>query len=270
VALFREVPENLVAQPWIPGGTVALGTDDLDSDFEGGARILLGRSLGDWYRLEGSWLGSYSWSDTVAARTADELASLGVASTMNSAELNLRRRLRVGRGKFYQFEASALLGLRYLRIREDFDYFAEITGGAAPVGTNLAAVRADNRLFGVQVGGLFQFLSHDRAWVDFEVKGGIFSNSAGVDSTYTAVSGATTGFVGDEDRTSLMVDSSLMLNWQLAPAWTLRMGYNATWLWGLALGSRNVSPDAALPPLTVDHDGRVLYHGPSIGVTWAR
>jgi hypothetical protein len=45
-----------------------LGTNDFDSDFEPGFRFVLGRALGDWYRLEVSYLGMHSWSDSAEVR----------------------------------------------------------------------------------------------------------------------------------------------------------------------------------------------------------
>ena len=70
-----------------------------------------------------------------------------------------------------------------------------------------------------------------------------------------------------------MVDLSLTLNYQVAPALTVRAGYNAIFTWGLAVGAENFNNNLgmlSLGPAEVDHGGGLIYHGPSIGVIWAR
>ena len=66
------------------------GDFDFESDFAAGARVLLGTSLGDWYRLEGSYVGSYSWDDTLISSTSNNFSS-----EMDNLEFNLRRRIRL-------------------------------------------------------------------------------------------------------------------------------------------------------------------------------
>ena len=46
----------------------ALTSGDLDGGFEPGMRALIGVSLSDWYRLECSYFGSYSWADSATVR----------------------------------------------------------------------------------------------------------------------------------------------------------------------------------------------------------
>jgi hypothetical protein len=115
---------------------IVLGTADFEPELDPGLRILIGRRLGDWYRLEASWRGGYSWSDSVTVRDRDSdlyspfsnfgdpnnyvgegidpadnfvatafpgldensFASISFSSRMNDAELNLRRRVEMRRG----------------------------------------------------------------------------------------------------------------------------------------------------------------------------
>jgi hypothetical protein len=308
----------------------ALSSSDFDTDFDTGFRVLIGVALSDWYRLEGSYFGSYSWEDSASARFQDtdadddpatesvegnllspfssfgdiqgrsglstlsqadfdpiagldynEFASINFSSRLDNAELNLRRRLRTIADRHVAAEVSGMLGLRYVQVREDFGYLTQATAG--DVGTqNTVDVQTDNDLFGVQIGGLSQFLVHHRAWIDFEIKGAILFNQANsavaasfydVDPDAQVTTPASGAFSSERDRTSFLGELSLQLNYQFAPAWTVRAGYNALWLTGVALATENFSSDVDTlinGPGTVDHDGRVVYHGPNISIVWAR
>jgi hypothetical protein len=268
--LFRDPSKHLEAAPLVADGTLALGTGDLDSAFAAGARLLAGVSLGDWYRLEFSGLIGYSWSDTAALATTDEYATLRCKSELDGLELNLRRRWRIPQNPLYPAEFSTIVGVRYLQIDEELNYFGRLGAEAAPTAMSAAGVEADNALWGAQLGCLSQFLVQDRAWVDVELKGGIFNNFAKVQSSYTVTPGTTTAFTGEKDVTAFVGDLSLMFNYQFARAWTFRAGYTAMWVTGLALAAENASTDPTTASVEVLHSGFTVYHGPSIGLVWAR
>ena len=310
LGLFRHqdsVPfQALQSLPQLDSGAIVLGTPDFDVEMASGARVLIGWSLGEWYRIEGSYLGSHSWSDGVAIRNSDpniqggsgnlfspfsnfgvpdgvlgldynNFASIAFTSRLNSAEINVRRRLRHIHGGEHHAEASVMVGLRYADIGETFNYFTQANVPAPQGATNDVAISADNDLFGVQIGCLSQLLMRERAWIDFETKGGIFANRAGQRTVYTNVdsAGATTTVAsGDsEDVTSYMLDLALTLNYQFAPGMTFRIGYNAIFVWDVALASENLNTDVStllLGPADVNHGHNLVYHGPSIGFIWAR
>ncbi len=291
-----------------------LGTGDFDNDFEPGVRAVLGRALGDWYRLEFAYLGSYSWADTAAVwydetvnpipppdgnllspfsnfgnngegQGLDTLAvadfrpvrgldnndfvAIGFSSRMNSGELNLRRRVRIARDRHVRGEASCLVGLRYMNIEETFGYYSESIATA-----NVVDVRTNNDMFGVQIGALSQFLVVDRGWIDVEIKGALFLNQASnrIDAILPAaqIDSVTSA---QEDRASFMGDLSVNFNYQFAPSWTFRVGYNAIWLTGVALASENMDihvNELVRGPTALNHSGEVCYHGPTIGLVWTR
>ena len=104
------------------------------------------------------------------------------------------------------------------------------------------SVETENSMMGLQVGMLSQFLVQPKCWIDFEMKGGIFTNRASLDRTYSvsAAGGPAATFVGtdERDRTSFVGDLSLQFNYQFTPAWTFYAGYNALWVTGIAIGAR--------------------------------
>jgi hypothetical protein len=239
------------------------------TEYEAGARVLIGRAIGDWYRLEASYFGSYHWDDVEEFEGSDVTEELGFSSELDNIELNLRRRLYVPAYRRYErysplrppgspiflnhrASASCLVGMRYLRIEEQLG-----NSSGADVENGIEGLLTDNYLIGAQVGILSQFLVYHRSWIDFDVKGGIFTNRVSLTGLDTATE------LDQHDRTSFLGDLSLIYNHQITPALTFRVGYNAIWVSGVALASRNVGQTL------VQHDGDVVYHGPSLGLTCA-
>jgi hypothetical protein len=300
MALYRDTSEINFATLG-PAGPVVLGTGDLQTDFSAGVRALAGKTLGDWYRLEFAYFGSYSWDGDAAVRNLDDndqggtgnlyspfsafgdpagvvgvdynnFASLRFSSTLNNGELNLRRRVLMRPGSY---EASFLVGGRYLDIGEEFEYLTQSSVPGPAATTNQVALETDNSLIGLQIGLLSQFLVQPKCWIDFEMKGGIFANRASLDRSYavSTAGGAAAVFTDadERDRTSFVGDLSLQVNYQFAPSWTLYGGYNAIWVTGIALGAENFSDDTGmltLGPALVDHSGDAVYHGPNIGLVF--
>ncbi|MCH2123165.1 MAG: hypothetical protein MK165_00115 [Pirellulaceae bacterium] len=197
-----------------------------ETEFDAGIRATVGAALGDWYKVEASYLGDYSWSDTVGSDP--------FTHDFRSLELNLRRRVQLGRQRYCRGEVSFLLGARYLKIEET-------------LGTDFTS----NEMIGGQIGLQAQFLMQPRAWIDFQLKGVIAQNGISLSA-------------GSEDVTAFVGDLSLVYNYQFAPAWTFQAGYNAIWVTGLALASENSGGSAPF-----DHTGRSVYHGPSLSLVWA-
>lgn len=253
-------PPVLFQPPDIPNPL--LSTSSFDNDFNSGVKLTLGRQFGDWYRLEGSYLGSYAWVDQafVLNPVDPAVASLDIAYTsrMHTAELNLRRKIAL---PSTAFGANFLIGGRYTRIQETFDY---VTTGPA---TNVA-VATDNQLLGLQLGLQSQFLERNRMWVDFDIKGSINRNLA---SQNTLFNNAPTA--DQEEATTFIGDILLAYNYQFSPSFTLRLGYQATWITGVALAEQNLPGDlmmAPVRPAEVNHGGDIVYHGPVLGLTWVR
>jgi hypothetical protein len=283
------------------GGPTVLSTGSLDDEFKGGCRLLLGWTISDWYRLEGSYFGAFRWSDSAAVRNSDinsegeignlfspfsnfgespilgldfnDFARVSLSSNLDNVELNLRRRIGLPPAPF---EASFLVGIRYMQIQERFRYHTEANVPLPLGAVNNVLTSADNDLVGVQIGFLAQWLVHPRSWIDCEVKGAAFSNAADLHTHFenTDEDGIVTGYAGHDGKTVSvgLLDLSLMLNHQFTRALTFRIGYSAMFMTGLALGADNFSRDVDLltqGPVLLNDNGRVIYHGPAIGLVGA-
>lgn len=302
MALWRDANDKRPFATLGPQGPVALSTSDLDREAGAGARVLLGKSLGPWYRVEASYFGAYTWSSDAAVRNLDtndqagvgnlyspfsnfgdpagivgldynDFASIRLTSRLNNGELNLRRRLLMRPGSY---EASFLMGARYMDITERFNYYSESATPGPAITSNAVDVHTSNKMIGFQIGLLSQFLFQPRCWVDFEMKGGVFQNQTSLERTYTIsdVGGPATAFTGTDTRngTSFVGDLSLQANYQFARHWTFFAGYNVMWVTGVALAPRNFTDSDALlvfGPTIVDNSGTVTYHGPNFGVVAA-
>jgi hypothetical protein len=282
-------------------GPRTLSSGGLDDQFKGGTRILVGMSLGDWYRLEGSYYGAFHWSDSSALRNIDpngqngfgnlmspfsdfgnppvpgidfnNFAMIRLSSELDNVELNLRRRIALPPGPF---EASFLVGVRYTRLDEDFTYTTD-SGIPLPGGTlNDVVTRTKNEMIGIQIGMLTQWLVHPRSWIDFEVKGAAYSNAAQLHTDFINVdeNGVATQYLGQDDKTvtSGILELSLLLNHQFTRTLTFRLGYSAMWFGGVALAPDNFVSSAdllQLGPVQINDKGRAVYHGPVIGLVGA-
>ncbi len=280
-------------------GNAVLGTHDLPFVFQPGLRLLAGRRVSDWFALEASYLGLLDWNESREVRDStdnalgtvgnlfspfsnfgdpplvgfdyNDFASIRVVSTFHNAELNLRQRLGTPPSTL---QASALWGLRYINVQDRFSYR---TRSLEPVlgGTNTAIdVKASNSLFGVQVGMAVELQIERRAWLLFEAKGMLLSNSARQQTDYTvgplAGPDATVSGARSQGRATLGGDLAATLEWKVTPAIVARFGYQGIFLDGLALGSDNLLRNLAgmtTNPDQLSDDGHLAYQGPFAGVT---
>ena len=285
----------------------ALGTGDLDFGYRGGWEALIGRTVGACSAVEVSYFGLSDSSDmaTVVDQTPfqfeeppfvawgaslfspftdlagdpvvgldyNNLASISYSSTLYGLEWNLRRQIFIPED---WVQGSLLIGGRYMDLRESFSYYSQSALPSPGGATNSVNTRTANDMVGVQVGAEFNFQVEPRCWVDCEIKGGIFDNAAKQETVYVhqgvpAYAGTHTG--GRAENTSTFaLDLALNLTYECNSFTTLRIGYQAFWLDGLALASENVASSAdvlVLGAANLVNDGKVVYHGPRLGITCA-
>ena len=273
-------------------GRVVLSTEDLVPEFAAGGEFTIGRRIFDCYRLEGTYLGKHDWDDVKLVTNADttatgagslstflggfripptagldgnDLVAISQSSTFQSAELNLRYWADMPPGPF---DVSYLIGLRYLQIGEQFLYSGEANLGAE---FNDLRIDTQNDLIGLQIGIDGAFLISTRWWVDVDLKGGIYNNSASQNSSLLSTV-VPSGSVSDSrDATAFVGDISVVANWAITPYWTFRIGYQALFVNGVALAhEQNTSPLFQNTPGILNDAGEICYHGPIIGLTWMR
>jgi hypothetical protein len=286
----------------------ALSTGDVDFGYRGGWEAMIGRVIGDRSAIEVSYFGLSDASDTatvvdqtpfqlldpttdpiaaslfspftdldgepVVGLDYNNLVSISYSSSLYGLEWNLRRRLLIPAPCV---QGSVLIGGRYMDLRERFSYYSESDLPSPGGATNWITTGTKNDMVGAQIGAEFNFQVEPRCWVDCEIKGAIFDNAARQETVYVNQSavadyaGTHTGSRG-ENTSAFALDLSLNLTYECNSFATLRVGYEALWLDGLALAAENVGSSADIlvsGAANLVSDGRVVYHGPRLGVTCA-
>lgn len=297
--------------------TPVLGTQDLDFGFQYGGRALVGRTLGNCHAFEVSYFQVTDWDEMAAVRDDTEfvpdiaapgdppdpdfanpfpaslfspfsdfgnppieeldynnLAQIRYTSSLDNIEWNLRRWLPMPPDS--PLQVSLLVGGRYMNVDEAFFYYTESAVPFDPTTTSVITQTA-NTLLGVQAGAQFEYHVEPCWWIDCEIKGAVFSNSAKQLTAYDHQGDpgdpyvATTAFTREEDTSAFALDLRLTGTWMVTPCLAVCGGYQALWVDGLALASENFSDDIdilMLGPATLVDTGKVVYHGPHLGATW--
>lgn len=274
-----------------PTGPRVLTTEDLRTEVAPGGKYTIGHRIFDCYRIEGAYLGFHSWQDDrlVTNGTANtgggtgtlatylggfgiaanpglsnaSFVSASVRSNFQSGEINLRYWGDMPPGPL---DVSLLVGVRYIRIDDQFNFAMQSdlpagTGTTADLQTNTV-----NDMWGAQIGIQFDCLVTTRWWLDVDLKGGLFSDHVAL--TNQATTNGVPALITDvRDRTAWMGDISLVANWQMTPYWTLRIGYQGLFFNGVSLAhEQNVSPLFSNVAGPLNDRGAVVYHGPILGL----
>lgn len=279
-----------------------LSTRDFDFGIDGAPQLTLVKPLGQYFRLEAVYFGQYAWSDQQAVRDVgantqggtgnlhspffdfgqspvvgvdfNDFASIDITSQMQNFEINLRQRCGLRSGPL---ETSWIYGLRYMKIDEGFTYFTHSNVPAPNGSANLLSIGTQNDLYGLQLGGLATYQISQRGWFELDVKGAFCQNSSQQNTTYAQVSGQTIQFPvrtsDHEHRPAFIGDLSLTLNHLVTKNFSVRCGYRALWVDGVALAPENFTRNLAViknGPAVVNHNGVLAYHGPQVGfvVSW--
>ncbi|WP_425618683.1 hypothetical protein NA78x_002393 [Anatilimnocola sp. NA78] len=280
-------------------GATALSTGDIGFEFDSGARTTIGYVYSPCVRVEGTYFGTYSWSDSAAVRNQDingqagvgnlttilsnfadvagldgnNLVSLTQFSAFNSQEINIRYWLDVPPGPF---DVSLTLGARHVSARESLIFRAESDPPTTAGDADLSVI-TNNDMWGGQLGFQIAWLQSSHVWLEFDAKAAMFANNASQDTLYTTTTAGPviTNFPSsrDQQRTSWMGDIAAVYNIQFRPGLVLRLGYQAVFLNGIALSADNIQRDNVVlrnGPAQLDDRGEVVYHGPIIGLMWNR
>jgi hypothetical protein len=289
--LAEDKSRNIAAD--IVSSNFVLTTRDVEFDFKASPRYVLGYVINKEYQLEVSYFDMANFveraSVTDSAGTLlspfssfgqpvtigldkNQVVEIRNANATDDVELNLRHQLPMPP---IPMAVSFLCGVRYMNIREQFGYFSQ-SALPAPTGTlNFVTTDTRNDLVGFQIGALFQIGVDPRWWTEFEMKGGIYNNSAEQQTQYQQTQATTLTFVGerDADRTAYVGDLRWSLAYQFGPHLTTHIGYQAIGIHGLALAYQNMVFNQDVlknqGPAELNHKGSVYYHGPFAGLTVA-
>ena len=296
LALQRNVEqrEDFALATLGPAGPTVLSTHDLYFDASYGGRAMVGHMLSQCFSLEAVCYTTGSWSDTELVRDEhrnsiggfgnlfstftnfgnppidgldyNNLASVHNLSNLQDFELNLRWNVPV----FESLAISFLAGARYLQIPEQFDYFAQST--SPTVAESAVHVRTENNALGVQAGSMLELAVTGRFLCDLEIKGAMLndwrirgrtSRSARPPCLLRLPLGS-----GDRPhRTSPTSISNFLYRW--TPHFTTQAGYQALWVWDVALAEENFTSNMTtlqLGPARLNHTGSVVYYGPHAGI----
>jgi hypothetical protein len=265
-----------------------LGSSDLDFEHQGGLRTLVGRQFGERYAVEGTYFGLMTWDESESVRDPaatlfspfsnfgnpgaladfdnNDFASIRTESSLDNIEISIRQWLYTPPS---MMRASALYGVRYMTVNENFEYRTE-----SAVADNAIDVRTENHLIGFQFGGSLEFYVEPRAWITFEAKGTMCNNAGEQQTTGTiGAAAAPLNNFAEDNRTGFIGDISLTVMYAFTRHTVGRIGYQAMWVEGLALASENLEtnvPTLTLGPSDLVHDGSLIYHGPFVGLmtTW--
>jgi hypothetical protein len=212
----------------------------------------------------------------------NNLATLSLESSYDSVASHIL----VDLPRMRNVEPSVLLGVRYNRIDERAGYVSESFEPLA-AGSRVGVFNAiDNDMIGLQLGGRARFLVERRMWMDFDLRGAIYHNNIEHSLLYrqeslagAPVAGGLFADATDVEKTSFGGDLGLVLHYVVTPNFAVRLGYQAMWLTGMGLAAENIIPEGVrittplggpntlvFPPLQVNHEGQVVYHGPVAGV----
>ena len=293
----------------LPTGTVGptdvvLSTRDFNYDFTAAGRLVVGHSFDECLQIEGAYFGVSGAADTAAVRDNtsngftpngignlfspfggfgsvpvpgldyNNFAQIRYTSSLQGAELNIRRKLPMPAGKL---TTSILFGVRYTGLPEDFQYDTNsdvtkagtvVTNGAL----NSIHVATTNEMIGPQIGALFEFYVDNRWWVNVDMKAAVMNNRAHQSTTYTNVdNGTTTVYSGttQEDHTAFAEELSVTAVYRWTSHFTTQIGYKALWMQNLALAPDNLNTNIdilTMGPAQLNHGSATVYHGPFAGV----
>jgi hypothetical protein len=277
------------------GGPIVLSTDDFRFDERPSFRFsawLQFRSMGN---LEFNYYGLFHHGDQVQVNDPGDnlfsaLSNFGqvppggfledsnaayvrqeLSSTFDNFELNYRRHWQ---GPDCRFQGSYILGVRYFKFDEDFDFISVSTLNSAQLRYH---VDTDNSLVGPQTGGDIWVCIIPGLRMGAETKFGVFGNHAsqGTRLTATSLGGVPFTESAGSDDVAFVGDASVFLTYRINYQLNLKLGYNALYADGLALGGENFNPtppNVLLPGssrvASINDNGSIFYTGASIGMEY--
>lgn len=271
-----------------PGDDTLLTTGDLDFDYEPGMRVTLGwlpdpcRGCNWCSAWELGYLGIFE-SDSTVTVTGDN--NVGVPGDLGLAVNPFGNGDEVTADYDWQLHGielncvksccfdcrtrlDVLCGFRFLTLQEDFSLIG-IDANDGPLASY--DISADNYLYGVQVGGrLRRAMRH--CSVEVLGKAGIFLNDAQQRQSVSGFPFPPGEFyrdpIGSDGQSAAMVaEIGVTLVRPISDVWSLRAGYSALGVGGVALAVNQVDfTDTFTSGQLLCTDGWLLLHGAHLGL----
>ncbi len=263
------------------GDQPVLDAHSLRYTMEAGPRVTVGVGLNDKDSIEGTFFGFYQWTSTDSAHSSGEslnpgwklrrylpnegaftIASKYIAKSeteMQSAEINFRRQL-------YPF-FSGLAGIRYINVDDHFqlqafDDWDDLNDRNDPTELGIFTSTTRNNMVGPQIGGDLDLpLGGKTLRLGAPARMGLLANFIDYEAKIHDVQNGNQDYRFKDSTVGLagVLELGLNLTWQFLPNWSVRGGYNLMWIAGVARAAEQSAP-------TVNHDGTMFLHGPSIGL----
>ncbi len=260
-------------------GRSVMNTDDLDFDPQAGPYVTVGHYIGSATSLEWSFFGFYDWDARTSTgrsnnnfnpywgshsqRPTDAFQGavkheVNYASELFNTELGIRR--------WVSNDASVLLGLRFMSINEDLDFFS--FHDSPGISDGVYSIHTDNNLLGTQIGGeLSRPLFGDWLRIVMEGKAGVFLNFAEQDSHF--IDSKAPLFARDHKSDTgfaSLLELAVSLSARLSDHISLRGGYRFVGITGLALAPDQLldNSDRINPGQFISTDGSLHLHGPFV------
>ncbi len=278
--------------PLVPGtGIERLNSNDLNQGFAGGPRLGLIRHGDGGYDLEFSYFQIDGWSSsaTIAPNyvpgpigpppnwlvftspggflqltdSPQQCMAWTYATRLYNAELNVRWNP--------YGNLTMLAGFRWVNLREN------LVGTLTPLSFSTEPpfwnTTTTNNLYGFQIGADGKIFERGRFSIGGLAKAGIFDDNAD-ESTGVSTEKRVRPSSASTNHAAFVGETGLQCRYQVTERLTLKAGYEAIWLEGVALAPGQIQETYLTSPTTVQAvgvncNGGAFYHGATAGLEYA-
>lgn len=252
-------------------GPEMLNSNDFRQGFYGGPRVGLIRHGDCCYDIELLYFQIDGWSSSrrvdpgtnalvfnlpgdINFRTSDPM-QFDYSSKLYNGEINLRWNPLC--------RVTMLAGFRWVELRENLD-----GGVLVPTLEPFWNTTTKNNLYGFQIGTDAKLWERCRFSIDGLVKAGVFDNHA--EHRSTIPSGTDVSVSDSTNHTAFLGEVGLQAKYQVTCNLTLRAGYEAIWIEGVALAPGQIQETRFRTEETgINTSGGVFYHGATAGFEYS-
>ncbi len=264
-------------------GVEMLNANDLQQGFAGGPRVGLIRHGDCGCDLELSYFQINGWDDYRGVGPApDDWLVMRAPGGFLQTQDNKDRQMMVWdyASRLYNAELNVrwnpcarvtmLAGFRWVGLWEDLQGTLPPERAAPFWDTNTR-----NNLYGFQIGADGKLLERGRFSIDGVAKAGVFDNVA-EETTEVSIYRIPCWESASNNRPAFLGEIDLQCKYQVTRRLSLKVGYEAMWLQGVALApaqiqetQSNITLPVSVQALGVNSTSGVFYHGATAGLEYA-